>query len=357
VPLRFAGALRAAVCALNPCALLVSISVSALAAPPAPAALKSEDVVARVEGRPILRRELTYYWMQTDTVTTAALAGAPILDAWRADRGAAPRYSLTQQQIYRALYADPARVAPVLSALITNRLVGIMAKRRGIVVTDAEVKARAHAMFDTFRQQKHISQTDGQIMREFHVPPDIFFEDVRFQEQTERMAGPFVSAELSARNGHAPVPSDWLELRQLYLEVKPGIDYLDSEKRFAEARKTIEGWTQEIRAGKPMEQAAREHNSDSSRDVGGLLGVSLRGAGNVTVEQGIAGLKPGELSAPIRARTGWYVFRIERAGDRIPEADRKAAWQALIQSRRQAFLSDLLGHARITSTIPLSPHG
>jgi hypothetical protein len=312
-------------------------------------------VIARVEGMPITRRELTYYWMQTRPETVAPLVGAPILEQWKADRGAAPLYALSPAAVYRALYADPSRVAPVLSSLITNRLAGIVARRRGVVVTDAEVKARAHAMFDAFRKQNHISQTDNEIMREFRVPRDIFYEDVRFKEQTDRMTGAFVSAELAARNGHQVALSDWLEVRRLFVDVKPSTDFLESERRFAEGRKTLDGLIQEIRAGKPMEQAAKELASSGSEKQVGLLPVCLRGACPPMVEQGIAGLKPGELSAPVRGRTGWYIFRIERAGDRIPVSERKAAWQALIESRRQAFLEDLLQHSHITSTIPLSP--
>jgi hypothetical protein len=208
-------------------------------------------------------------------------------------------------------------------------------------------------MFDAFRKQNHVSQTDAQIMREFHVPQDIFYGDVRFREQTDRLAGAFVSSEVAARNGHPIGPGDWLELRQLFIEVKPTTDFAEAERRFAEARRTLDGWLQEIRGGRPMDQVAREHNPDATRDAGGLRGACLRGTGTPTVEQAIAQLKPGELGAPVRGRTGWYVFRIERTGDQIPEAQRKAAWQELLESRRQAFLSDLLRHAHITSTIPL----
>jgi len=221
-------------------------------------------------------------------------------------------------------------------------------------VTDAQVRARAHAMFDAFRADRHVSQSDEQIMREFHVPRDIFLEDVRFREQADRLAADFTAAEVAKRNGHPVQPSDWLELRQLFLDVKPTTDLAESEQRFAAGRKTIDGWRAEIRAGKPMDQVARERNSDDTREKGGMRGACLRGTGTPAVEQAIVALKPGELSEPIRGRTGWYVFRIERVGDQIPADERDRAWKTVVESRRQAFLADLLRHAHITSTIPLN---
>jgi len=164
--------------------------------------LTGEDVVATVEGQPITRRQLTYYWLQVDRKGPSALLADLLADRWKADKGASRAYTIPDSEIYARLYTgNDALVADVLSSLITNRLVAIEAARKGIRVTQAEARAYAHEFFDQVRRQSGIQDTDEQLMQKFHLPRDVFLDDMLFRLRTEKL--------LAADLGH-PIPQpDW----------------------------------------------------------------------------------------------------------------------------------------------------
>src|SRR5262249_1244631 len=155
------------------------------------------------------------------------------------------------------------------------RLVAIEAKRKGILVTRTQALARAHELFDQFRQQNNLTQTDDELIEQLHLPRDIFLDDMAYRVRTEKL----LAADIAERNGHPISPDDWAVVRQLFLEVPPTLNTDEKEKRFADARRTIEAWVQEIKSGKSMEEAAREHNDDATKETGGLRGAALRGTG------------------------------------------------------------------------------
>jgi len=324
------------------------------AAPKAPARppLQGADVVAIVEGQPITRRELTYYWLQVDKRGPSMLLANLLIDRWKADKGASRRYTFTDTEIYDRLYAgQESLVADVLSSLVTSRLVEIEAKRKGIVVTRTQALARAHELFDQFRKQRNITQTDDELIEQLHLPRDIFLADMAYRVRTEKL----LAADIAERNGHPINPDDWVVVRQLFVEVPPTLNADEKEKRFADARRTLETWVLEIKGGKSMEEVAREHNDDATKETDGLRGAALRGTGTKSLEDAIFALKPGELSAPLRAENGWYVFRVERRGNAIPEEERQQAWKQVVEARQPAYLLALRQKAHITSTIPLPP--
>jgi len=75
------------------------------------ASMSGGDVMATVEGSPITRRELTYYWLRVDAQLPGTLLGAPLVDAWVASP-ASRSYTLTEAQIYARLYGPLATPKP-----------------------------------------------------------------------------------------------------------------------------------------------------------------------------------------------------------------------------------------------------
>jgi hypothetical protein len=177
---------------------------------PASAVLKSSDVIATVEGQPITRRQLTYYWVRVDKRVPAQL-GSLLMDRWRADKGATHAYTITEADIYRQLYThpDPA-LSDVLSSLITNRLVAIEAARKGIRVTPAEGWARAHELFDQFRQQRGVKNTDAELMAQFQLPRDVFLEDMLYRVRSEKL----LAADMAQRHEPPVAPDAWKQVAE-----------------------------------------------------------------------------------------------------------------------------------------------
>jgi hypothetical protein len=184
--------------------------------------LSGADVVATVEGRPITRRELTYFWISTDRQAGSAM-GDLLAERWRAAKGNLPVYSVSESAIYARLYGKSdknAAYANILSNLVTNRLVEIEAKRKHIAVTPQEARAAAHEMLDQVRKQQNLTLSDEEIMVQFNVPRDIFLEDMVFRLRVERL----LAVDYARRKGHPITAEDRTNWKQIVEAQKP--DYL-----------------------------------------------------------------------------------------------------------------------------------
>ena len=317
---------------------------SPAAAPPGAAQakmLRGDDVMAAVEGQAITRRSLTYNLLQVDRTLNAKL-GAQIAQRWKADKGEAAQYTLSGEEIYRAVYDGSTDYSPTLESMITVRLIGIRAQQAKITVTDAEAQARAHELFDAFRVRSGTTLSDADVLAKFEVPRDVFMSDMVFRLQSERL----LALDYAKRNGHPLGPEDWIEVRALFATAEDLGDPAETEKQFQAAKKRIESWKAEIAAGKPFAETARLHNDDGSRDTGGLHGLSLRGTG--TPDGLLFTLQPGGISEPVRVKNGWFVFTAARRGAALTEAERRAAWKAAAEAQMPAFLAGLRKAAHIT---------
>ena len=301
---------------------------------------KGADVMATVEGEKITRRELTYYWLQVDSNLPAKL-GDLLAQSWKADKGASSRYAVSDAAIYRRLYDGKSDYATTLESLITTRLVGIVAKRRGIVVTQAQAKARARDLFAAFRKQTGTKLTDDELLTKFKLPRDIFMQDMTYRVQSEAL----LEREFDRRNGHALGPNDWIEVRALFAKAEDLGEPNETEKQFAAAKTRVTAWQAEIAAGKPFAAVAKAHNEDTSAESGGLYGLSLRGTG--TPDNVLFNLKSNQISPPIRVKNGWFVFTAARRGNAISEAERRAAWQAIAGTALPALLDSMRRSAKI----------
>jgi hypothetical protein len=328
------------------------------AAPPARKAVhappKGGDIMATVDGKAITRRELTALWLSTDP-QAAHLLGDLLTERWQADGGQADAYTVTSEAIYARLYAPvqsgaTAPYAPMLANLVSIHLVEHEARRHGIVVTPTEAQAEGHRLFDQVRAQRGLKWNDAQMMINFRVPRDAFYQDMTFRLRTERL----IAADIARRNGHPIGAGDWVAVRELFAGSVSSATDLSPEQQLVAAKDRVAGWAAEVRGGKSMAEVAAEHNENETKSEGGLLKPALRGTGTPAIEAAIFALKPGELSAPIQGHDGWYVFRVERKGDQISAQERRAMWEQLLEVKRNPFLADLLKHAKITSVVPLA---
>lgn len=329
--------------------LAANVAVAQTSKPAANPVFRLDDVVATVDGQAITRRELTYVWLQTNA-KTKEIIGELLAEQWTKNQGASPNYSVSSQAILQKLYSvPPENYANILSNLVTTRLVALRAKQAGVVVTKAQAQALAHELLETVRKQSKSNLSDDELLRQFKVPRDVFEKDMIFRLQAERL----LSASIAKRNKHPIGESDWVVTRELFAEAKQGKTPEETERNFADAKTRLEAWIKEVGMGKTLEQAAREHNENTTKETGGSRGAVLRGTGTPAVETAIFATKPGQLSPPVRAANGWYVFQVERLGKQISAAERKQGWQTVIEARQNAFLYDLRKNAKIITNITL----
>ena len=334
--------------------LLLTLALPTLAQTPKPATLppmKNADVVATVEGQSITRRELTYFWLQTDP-KTKVLLGELLADLWKRDQGAVGIYSATNTAIFQKLYGgDPTAYAGILSNLITNKLVGIVAQKQSIVVTKKQAQVLGHEMLEIVRKQNSLTASDAALLEQFNVPRDVFEKDMIFRLQIERL----LEKKIAKRNGHPIAKSDWVVTRELFAAYAVGATPEETELNAQAAKARLETWLAEVKGGKLLEQVARDKNENATKAAGGSRGAVLRGTGTPALESAIFALKSGEISAPIRAANGWYVFQLEKASNTVTVEEQKQGWQTVINAKQAELIIELRKAAKIKSVIALPP--
>lgn len=84
----------------------------------------------------------------------------------------------------------------------------------------------------------------------------------------------------------------------------------DDEKAWAEARKKAEEIVRRARAGEDFASLAKAKSEDTSASTGGDLGFFGRGRMVKPFEDTAFALKPGEISDPVRTQFGYHVIKV-----------------------------------------------
>jgi peptidyl-prolyl cis-trans isomerase C len=108
-----------------------------------------------------------------------------------------------------------------------------------------------------------------------------------------------------------------------------------------EAAKILE----EIRAGKPFEEAAKEFSSCPSKEEGGNLGFFSKGQMVPEFETAAFALEAGEISEPVKTQFGWHIIMMEEKepSSVVPLEDVSGEIKSMITQKKQqeAFFQKL----------------
>jgi peptidyl-prolyl cis-trans isomerase SurA len=96
---------------------------------------------------------------------------------------------------------------------------------------------------------------------------------------------------------------DEFRVSELFLPV-------DSPEQEVETQRTAERLAQQIRDGAPFPAVARQFSRGSTAAAGGQIGWVRPGQLAPEIEQAVAGLQPGQVSAPVRSAGGFYVLQL-----------------------------------------------
>ena len=111
-----------------------------------------------------------------------------------------------------------------------------------------------------------------------------------------------------------------------------------------------------INAGEAFEDVAKEVSTDTgSGSQGGELGWFGPGMMVPEFEQGVSGLQPGQLSAPVQSQFGWHIIRLNETRPQEAPAleDVRAELEAQIQQEAiQARLGELEAAGQVTKPQP-----
>lgn len=239
--------------------------------------------------------------------------------------------------------------AQLFEALITDKLLEKEIKAQGITAREEEI----------VRYIREIQTRNG--MDEERFKQALATQGMTYEAYKAKVKGEIEKAQLVNREIRQRVNVSPEEIRRYYdahrgdyvtrerVRVRTilfAIDATADERAVARARAKAA----EVRAlalgGKDFAALARQFSDGPGADQGGELGSFKRGELERALEEVVFGLKPGEVSEPVRTDAGFHLLRVD---DRVPEGHRPleevsdeirdALYNGALEERYQNWLS------------------
>ena len=316
--------------ALLPLAALLA-GLAPAAAAPAPA----EDVVARVNGRPIARRDF-------DLAVQLQFRGRTT------DVGLAELRAVKEK---------------VLERLIDSELLHQKAAKGGSDVADADVDLELRRL----REASGSAEGFDAVLVENGVGEAEFRAQIRRSLLITRFVEREVAPRLEVKDEELRLYYDQnpremsrperVRVRQILVKAPA-----DSPPARAAARQKIEAILAELRSGRDFEDLARRHSDGREAPQGGDAGWLTRAAAPPPIERVVFRLPVGETSDIVETRLGYHLLRVEERQPEgpIPFAEAREAIRAKILARErdakiQEYVAGLREQARIERLIAPGP--
>jgi parvulin-like peptidyl-prolyl isomerase len=253
---------------------------------------------------------------------------------------------LTRGEALAALRAQPSpQVVNELNLMLQEEALNQAATKAGVVATDAQVEARVNKTFKDLRDQKIIPPgvTDEQFLASRGFTRDRLKGRLRYQVQAFNL----VQKDLEKDLGHPVGPDDFVQARHILIKVaepEPNAKPEDTKKADDDALAKAKQIVADIKDKKKTFDAAAKESSDDpgSKEKGGELGVFMRGTMVKEFENVAFTLPPGQLSDPVKSQFGYHIIEVEKKGKDIPDAERQAALDGVLQRRATVYLNGLM---------------
>lgn len=318
---------------------LVPFLIGALLAPAAPghAAPPGGDsraeAVAKVNGRPILRRDFE-------------------LAVQLQFRGRRSGGGLQELQAVRE---------KVLERLIENELLYQKAARADSTVPDTLIEEEFRRMRDGFPSAAEFADA----LRENGVSEELFREQLKRTLIVTRfvdgeIAGGLAATDEDVRRYYDQNPAEMVRpeavrLSQIVVRLAPAA----TQAQRTAARQKIEAILKEVRAGGNFARLARRHSEGAEAAAGGDAGLLIKGKGPPAIERVAFSLQPGLASDVIESRLGLHIIKV---GERRPEGPapfdevKEAIRARLLARERQArirtYVDRLKEQAKVERNLP-----
>jgi parvulin-like peptidyl-prolyl isomerase len=305
--------------------LLIALATLPGAAPAPPAG--ADETVARVNGRPILRRDFN-------------------LAVQLQFQGRAPAVGLAELRAARE---------QILERLIDTELLFQRASKGGAEIGEAEVDAELQRLREAFGSEEAFAtalRDNGVAEPEFRAQIRRSLLVIRFVDR--EVVGELKMTDDDLRRYYEQNPREMIRperarVRQIVVRAPVG-----SLPARAAARQKIEAVLKEIKAGRDFADLARRHSEGAEAARGGDAGWLTRGNGPQAIERAVFRLQPGEMSDIVETRVGFHLLRVEERQPEGPipfEEAREPIRQRLEARERDAkvqeYLAGLKEKARI----------
>ena len=286
--------------------ICLAFSMSAMAAP-AKAVKAAKPAAAAKSAGYDYAALLDKFYASPDSAVVATVDGAPI----------------TKGQLVRASWFWGA--SNTLEDLIMEKTISQAAKKQGITLTPAEIKAKQE---EAVKQSQCKSVED--LCNKFHVSHDRFVMTIRRSALVEK------AAKKSIKVNDADL-AQWVKGRHILIRFPYG--ETDQAKRDAAAKAKIDEVIAKLKAGEDFSKLADQYSEDNNvgpdgKKKGGSLGWFTRGTMVPEFEKAAFALKAGEYTPEaVKTDYGYHVIKIDIIGKDAKGADKDELVQTLQEKK------------------------
>ncbi len=201
-----------------------------------------------------------------------------------------------------------------LNQMVEDKLILQEAKRRGVVVEEAEIDER---LKDVEMRFPSTGDFNDEIEK---IGLTVAILRIRYKEQL--MMAKLVTHEIKDKVVVTPAEiSEYYDKHSEELKTPESVQIKNIMIRFDEA--TTESLAKQkaddicrlIKEGRDFSDLAKQYSQGAKAAEGGDMGLIPKGQMREEFDKVIFTLKPGEVSLPLKTDTGYYIFKVEEKKD------------------------------------------
>lgn len=201
-----------------------------------------------------------------------------------------------------------------LNQMVEDKLILQEAKRRGVVVDEAEIDERLKDVQMKFSSPIDFSDEVEKIGLTITI--------LRNRYKDQLMMAKLVAHEIKDKIVVTPAEiSEYYDKHSEELKIPESVRLKNIMIRFDEttdeslAKQKADDICRLIKEGRDFSDLVKQYSQGAKASEGGDLGFVPRGQMREEFDSVIFTLKPGEVSSPIKTDTGYYIFKVEEKKD------------------------------------------
>ena len=213
----------------------------------------------------------------------------------------------------------------ILSGLVERKLIAQRAEKRGIRVEDEEVEMQ---YFRVMEQNNLTEKAFEAELAKAGITPKMYKNNLRSQITRQRLIGVEIRSKVVITNEQIEeyyntqygqqTEGDGLHILQIGILWGPSGKSANKEEAKMRA-KQLRGM---VMAGENFQEIAKSYSDLPSAVDGGDIGVFLRDELSIAMQEGLSGLRPGEVSDIIESGESFQFFKLlsSKSGNTITQA-------------------------------------
>lgn len=238
----------------------------------------------------------------------------------------------------------------VLEQMIMYRVVSQEARKAGVVVTAEQIKAK----FDEMKKNLPPGQGLDELLKRSGMTASHAFGYMKMNLQVEGIVRKEIKVSPDDLAG-------FTKASHILIRIAATTDPKEKEKNEADAKAKIDKIAEEIKAGLAFDEAAKKYSEDPmSKEKGGDLDFFGKGQMVPEFEKAVEGLKPGEVSQPVKTSYGYHIIKFMMNGKDSKGDDRKKiedqVTQRMMGDKWREFMLTARNRAKIVNFVePIKP--